>query len=173
MVLFVVSLLAYMTVPAFEVVRFTMDGAARGSMAALVSAQRLAVKRQHDVIVTFDTANVRLRIHEDRNNDGQVTEGEPVRVIALDEGVLFGLGQAPAMATDAGVVTFTETQDQLPALRFIRNGSTSEEGAFYLTSRRSDRAAEFARDTRAVRVDRSTGRVSWYLYDPPGWREGL
>lgn len=172
-VLFVVSLLAYVAVPNIEVVRFKMDGAGRGAVAALVSAQRLAVKRQHEVVVTFDTANARLRIHQDRDNDGVVDEGEPVRTVAFDDGVRFGFGGAPAMGADRAVVTFSELQDGLPALRFIRNGSASEEGAFYLTSLRSGRRHEFAKDTRAVRVDRATGRLTWYLYGAGSWREGL
>jgi hypothetical protein len=169
----VISVLAYIAVPIVEVARFRMDGAARGSMAALVAAQRLAVSRQHDVVITFDTVHVRLRIHQDRNNDGLVNEGEPIRTVNLDEGVAFGRGQAPAMGTDAGAVTFTERQDQLPALRFIRNGSASEEGTFYLTSTRTGQGAKYERDARAVRVERSTGRVMWYSYNPPAWREGL
>ncbi len=172
-VLFVVSLLAYVAVPAIEVVRFQVDGAARGAVAALVSAQRLAVKRQHDVIVTFDTVNRRLRIHEDRNRNGVVDTGESTRIVPFGDGVVFGRGQAPMMGEYAEVVTFTETQDGLPALRFIRNGSASEEGVFYLTSIRWNRDAQFVKDSRAVQVNRATGRVTWYRYDPPQWKEGL
>jgi prepilin-type N-terminal cleavage/methylation domain-containing protein len=128
-VMVVASALAYVAVPAIEVVRFRMDGAARGAVAALVSAQRLAVMRQHDVVVTFDAANHRLRIHEDRDNNGLVGEGEPTRVVAFDDGVVFGIGDARGLDGDAAAVTFTEMQAGLPALRYIRNGSASEEGS--------------------------------------------
>lgn len=180
-VLFVVSLLVYVAVPRIEVVRFKMDGAARGSVAALVAAQRLAVKRQHHVVVVFDTANRRLLIHQDRNNDGLQNEGEPVRTWPFESGVVFGRGQAPALGSDTDAVGFTEQQNGLPALRFIRNGSASEEGTFYLTSTRSAQeasaqeasaqGAQFPRDARAVRVDRATGRVVWFRYDSSGWVE--
>lgn len=169
----VVGLLAYVAVPKVEVTRFQMDAAARGTMAALVSAQRLAVKRQHDVVVRFDAAHRRLLVHQDRDNDGEVGADEPVRPVVLEEGVVFGRGEAPWLGDDAGVVTFTERQAGLPALRFIRNGSASEEGAFYLTSVRAERTGEHPQDTRAIRVDRSTGRVTWYEYDPPNWIESF
>lgn len=171
-VLFVVSLMAYMVAPRIEIVRFRMDGAARGGVAALVSAQRLAVKRQHDVAVVMDTVNERLLIHEDRNNDGQVDSGEKVRPVVFEEGVSFGLGSAPPMADDASAVTFEEVRGDLPGVRFIRNGSASEEGAFYLTSGRAREDGEHAADTRALRIDRPTGRVTWFAYDPPEWVEG-
>lgn len=171
-VLFIISIMAYMVVPRVEIVRFRMDGAARGGMAALVSAQRLAVKRQHEVAVVFDTVNERLLIHEDRDNDGTVEPGERVRPVAFDDGVVFGLGSASPMAGDAGVVTFDEVSGDLPSVRFLRNGSASVEGAFYLTSSRARENAEHATDTRALRIDRPTGRVTWFEYEPPEWVEG-
>lgn len=171
MVLFMASALAYIAVPEIEIVRFKMDGAARGATMAMVSAQRLAVKRQHDVVVTFDAANGRLMLHEDRDNDGLREAGERVRAVPLDDGVMFGRGDAPALTDDLSAITFDETQEGLPAVRFIRNGSASEEGIFYLTSTRWERKPEFVRDTRAVRVERSTGRITWYHYQPPNWIE--
>lgn len=170
-VMFLASVLAYVAVPSIEVVRFRMDGAARGAAATLMSAQRLAVMRQHDVVVTFDAANHRLRIHEDRDNNGLVGEGEPTRTVVFDDGVIFGLGGASALDGDAAVVTFTDVQDGLPALRYIRNGSASEEGSLYLTSGRAGRASVYAKDSRLVRVDRATGRVTWYRHEAPEWVE--
>lgn len=170
-VLFMASALAYVAVPQIEIVRFKMDGTARGSMAALVTAQRLAVKRQHDVVVAFDVANRRLMIHQDRDNDGVRDAGETVRAVPFDDGVMFGRGQAPDLMGELAAVSFEETQDGLPVVRFIRNGSASEEGLFYLTSARWERSPEFAKDTRAVRVERSTGRITWYEYRPPDWIE--
>ena len=170
-VLLVVGIMAALLLPNLEVVRFRMDGAARGAVAALVAAQRLAVQRQHDVIVACDTANRRLRIHEDRDNDGAVDGGEPTRIVAFDDGVIFGLGAAPPQPGQTAVVGFTETQDGLPVIRFTRSGSASEDGGFYLTSERWRLKPEYAKDTRSIRVDRPTGRVTWYAYDPPRWKE--
>ena len=173
MVLVLVSILAYVTVPNIEIVRFKMDGAARGAMAAMVSAQRLAVKRQHDVAVMIDVEASLLRIHQDRDNSGTVDDGEPIRTVSFDEGVILGRGAAPALGGAAAAVTFTETQDGLPTVRFLRNGSASEDGVFFLTSERSVAGTEYAKDTRAIRLDRPTGRVTWYQYDPPEWEEGF
>ena len=68
-------------------------------------------------------------------------------------------------------MNFTETQDGMQALRFNRSGSASEDGAVYLTSDRAVSGTGFAGDTRSVHVDRATGRVTWFEYDPPHWEE--
>ncbi len=173
-VLTIVSIVAYVAVPRIEIVRFKMDGATRGAMAALVSSQRLAVKRQHDVAIMFDTEHRRLLIHEDRDNSGTVDAGEHVRSVAFDDGVVFGRGGAPALDGRGGPITFTEVHDGLPAVRIIRNGSASEEGIVYLTSTRASRGSGYAEDSRSIRIDRPTGRVTWFAYrgTGTGWVEG-
>lgn len=172
MVLLFVGILSAMVAPRLEIVKFRMDGAARGTMSALVAAQRQAVARQHDVVVAFDTIHRRLRIHQDRDRNGQIDPEEPVRIVPYDEGVVFGLGGAPALRGGPSV-SFTETQDELPVVRFIRNGSASEEGFIFLTSVRAARTGQQPRDARAVEVERATGRVNWYHYGPRGWERGF
>jgi prepilin-type N-terminal cleavage/methylation domain-containing protein len=179
-VLAIVSLLSMLVLPTIEIVKYRMDGSVRGAATALLSAQRLAVKRQHDVVVAFDSVNRRLRIHEDANNNGAIDALERVRYVQFQDGVRYGLGMAAALGSAEAAITFSESQGGLPAIRFIRNGSASEEGVFYLTSSRAAESADaesaptrWARDSRAVRVDRATGRVSWFYYDPPGWKAGL
>ncbi len=171
-VLLLVSVLSYLIVPQLEIVKFKMDGAARGIVAALVSAQRQAVVRQHDVIVAIDTVNRRLRIHQDRDNNGQIDADEPIRQVPLDDGVVFGLDGAPALFGGA-TLGFTDTQDGMPVVRFIRSGSAGEEGHIYLTSSRTATTSDYPKDTRAVKVDRATGRVTWYYYKPDQWKEGF
>lgn len=173
-VMVVVSVLAVMIVPNIEIVKYRMDGSVRGYMAAMVAAQRVAVKRQHAVVVVFDTTYRRLRIHEDANNDGRVAAGERVRTVPLDEGVRFGRGPAPARSWGGGAVMFTELSPEgLPVVRFLRNGSASEQGGLYLTSTRSAQGDRYAKDTRALEVDRATGRVSWFYFEPPDWKQGF
>lgn len=172
MVLLFVGILSAMVVPNLEIVRFRMDGAARGTMSALVSAQRQAVARQHDVVVAIDTIHRRLRIHQDRDRDGQIGPDEPLRMVPVDDGVVFGRGGAPALGGGPSV-SFTETQDGLPAVRFIRNGSASEAGFIYLTSARAARSDRQPQDARAVEVDRATGRINWYYYRDHGWEQGF
>ena len=172
-VLTVVGLLTWIAVPRIEVERFRMDGATRGATAALVSAQRLAVKRQHDVVVAFDTASQRLLIHQDRDGDGSRDAGEPVRTVSLGEGVVFGLGDAPFPLANGGAVSFTGSHGRLPAVRFIRDGSASEEGDFFLTSARSLRQGDHPADARRIHLDRATGRVTWYQYRSQRWTEAF
>ena len=168
----IVGILAVIVVPNIAVWTFRMDGQTRGFVAALIAAQRSAVQRQHDVIVVFDTALQQIRIHEDRDNDGAPDPGERIRLVALDDGVRFGRGAAPARtATSTAAISFTETQNGLPLVRFRRNGSASEEGTFYLTSPRSG-MAEYAKDSRAIHVDRATGRATWFHYQEPAWKQG-
>lgn len=172
LVLLLVAVLSLLVIPHIEIVKYRMDGATRGAVSALVAAQRQAVVRQHDVIVAFDVANRRLRIHQDSDNSGQIESGEQTRMVSFDAGVVFGLDGAPPLFSPA-VVSFTENQGGLPALRFIRNGSASEEGHIYLTSTRAAATGAHPRDTRAVKVDRATGRVTWYYYDRDEWKKGF
>lgn len=172
-VLVVVSILSVLVVPQIEIVRFRMDGQTRGVMMALVTAQRTAVKRQHDVVVAFDTAVQRLWIHEDEDNDGVQEAGERTRYIYLDEGVRYGRGTAPARTVaEAETVNFTDSQDGVPAVRFHRDGSASQEGLFYLTSGRSLETLRHPHDARAIHVARATGRATWYQYDGSVWEQG-
>ena len=171
-VLVIVGVLSVLVIPQMEIVKYRMDGTTRGVLMSLVMAQRSAVKRQHQVVVAFDTANRSVRIHEDSDSDGVRDASERIRQIPLDEDVQFGLGAAPARAGITSPITFTETQDGLPAVRFLRNGSASQDGSFYLTSTRSARGDRFAKDTRAIQVNRATGRATWFRYDPPEWKPG-
>lgn len=173
-VLVVVGIMSVLVVPRIEIVKYRMDGQARGVMAALVTAQRSAVKRQHDVVVAFDTINHRIRIHEDEDNDGMLDAGERTRHVPLADAVEFGLGAAPARtAATTRAVSFTELQEGLPAVRFHRSGSATQEGAFYLTSERASGGSGHANDTRSVHVDRATGRTSWYYYEDSEWKLGF
>lgn len=172
-VMAVMGVVGLMVAPKIEVMRYKMDGAARGAVTALVSAQRLAVQRQHDVVVAFDTTDLRLLIHQDADNDGVRDSSEQVRVVTLDQEVRFGLGGAPLRPNPSATITFDEALDGLPAFRFRRNGSASQEGGFYLTSARADGSEGHAVDTRAVQVARATGRVSWHHFRDGSWTSGF
>ena len=79
-VLVIVGVLSVLVVPQMEIVKYKMDGTTRGVVMALVTAQRTAVKKQHPVVVVFDTANRRLVIHEDADSDNVMDDGERVRL---------------------------------------------------------------------------------------------
>jgi len=59
-------------------------------------------------------------------------------------------------------------QDDLPALTFRRNGSASEESIIYLTSIKSINEAT-GEDTRAIEVERATGRTHCFSYQSGSW----
>ncbi len=169
-VVVLLGILAGIAAPRIDFRRHLVAGAMEVAGTSLLKAQRLAVQGQHNVVVAVDVEGARLRIHADRDNDLRIDAGEPVRYEPLGEGVRVGRGAAPALMPGSGPVSFTREQDGWPALIFYRNGSASEEGGFYLTSARAADSREQASDARAVRVERATGRPSWYRYAPPGWK---
>lgn len=167
--LVVLGIVTSIAVPRLDVQRYQIEAAMQSVGSTLLAAQRAAVQRQHDVIVSFDAANSRVRIHADTNNDRAISEGEPVRWEKLGDGVRFGRASAPALQGADAAISFALRQNGLPAVVFSRNGSASEEGVFYLTSARAQHNAAYARDTRALRIERSTGRPGWYRLDGTQW----
>jgi len=59
------------------------DSAVQELTLGLNAAQRLAVLRQHDVVVRFLLSDRLVRIHQDEDNDGTEDDGEDTRVIEL------------------------------------------------------------------------------------------
>ena len=167
------GLLASLALPRLNLTRYRLESAMLGVGTTLLAAQRLAVVRQHDVIVTFDVANQALRVHQDADNDAVVDAGERLRSYPLDEHVVYGRGAASPLPMGTGPVTFTKTNGGLPALTFHRNGSASEARGLYLTSTRAAAGRVHPEDSRALELDRGTGRVNWYRYGPPAWRRGF
>lgn len=172
-VLVVMGILAAIAAPRLDVARYRADSAMQAVGSGLLVAQRAAVVKQHDVVVSFDTGARLVRTHEDADNDGRIDAGELVRVQPLDEGVAFGRGGAPAFRIGDGPVSFTRAQAGRPAVTFHRNGSASEEGGVYLTSARAARGGAHPTDARVVVVDRATGRPSWFNYTGPTWKQGF
>jgi prepilin-type N-terminal cleavage/methylation domain-containing protein len=174
-VLMVIGILATLVLPYVPLARYRMDGAVRGVALVLVAAQREAVKRQLDVVVSFDTVNGQVYVHEDKNGNGQVDAGEPMRVQELDDGVTFGRGGAPARPMGTAPITFTGREAGRPAVTFYRNGSTDEQGGLYLTTKQAAANAGHENHARAIEVERATGRVSWYYFNTSvdSWSRGF
>ena len=172
MVLALVGIVAAIALPRIDVEHYRIDGAARAVGTTLLMAQRSAVTSQHDVVVTFDVTHNALRIHDDLDNDHTVNGTERVRQQPLGDLIVYGRASAPAMPIGAGPVTFTKQVSGVPAVVFHRDGSASEAGGFYLTSRRSLNSTH-PEDARAIQVERGTGRVSWYRYRSNTWQRGF
>lgn len=167
------AILAGFAAPRLDLARFEIQSGVHQVSTSLMLAQRTAVKAQHDVVVAFDEANQLLRIHLDGNNNGAIDADEEVRSVPLGDAVVFGRVGAPARAMGSDAVSFKKQQAGLPAVVFHRNGSASEEGGFYLTSRRALEVGNRPEDSHAIEVERATGRVSWFRYRASEWRRGF
>lgn len=173
MVLAIAGIFALIALPRVDLNRYRVNSAMQTAGNSLLAAQRLAITRQRDVVVMFDTAGGALRILDDANNNGRMDAGEHVQVVQLGEHVVFGRGGASQRAMGPGPVAFRHRAGGLPAVTFHRRGSASEAAGFYLTSRRAVSAGGYADDGRAVEVERATGRASWYRYAGGTWTRVL
>ena len=172
-VLLIAGTVATIALPRIDLARVRSDSAYRQIGMTLLAAQRSAVLRQHAVVVAFDTARQRIRVHYDRDNSGAREDGEEVNYVALEEGTVFGRANAPALPMGASAITFQKKQEMLPAVTFQRSGSATENGGFYLTSGRAVQTGQHATDTRAFEIQRATGRTTLYLYASNGWRRSF
>jgi hypothetical protein len=171
-VLTLIGLATILAVPRIDLDWYRVDAGVRAVGSQLLGAQRLAVKRQHNVVVAIDSAGSRLRVHQDANGNGAIDPGEPVTYEPLAKGVIFGSAGAPPLALlgSSSAISFLGRQDGMPALTFRRSGSASEEGGFLLTTRRAASGVGSGFNSRGVRVERATGRITWYRYVSPSWK---
>jgi len=167
-VLVIFGILVAMAAPRINLAPAATRSAASITGTALLVAQRGAVARQHNVVVAFDASGRRIRVHYDVNNDGRVQGGEMANWQPLTAGVVFGRAAAPAGRAGTAAISFKGRQDGYPAIYFMRNGSASEEGGFYLATA-ANQAANRSSNVRMVVVDRATGRPTWQVYDGTKW----
>ena len=158
-VVVIIGIMAAVVAPRTAGDRWQLDGAVRAASAELGYAAQSAVTLQSDVRVSFQADSGRVRTHEDRNNNGAVDAGERVRWTSIASNVYFARASAAALPMGSAAVTFTGTADGMPTVIFRRDGSASEEGGLYLTTRRAAQRSS-TRDVRAVVVTRSTGRTT-------------
>jgi prepilin-type N-terminal cleavage/methylation domain-containing protein len=159
-----------MALPHLDRARLDVDSQAQSIRGVLIMAQRQAVTRGHDVVVTFDTAARLVRVQEDPNGNMVADPGERLSATAVEGEVAFSRGSAPVLRSGQGAgVNFTARVSGMPAFVFHRDGSASERAVFYLTSRRSG-AGGHATDSRAFDLERATGRVIAYRYDGTAWQ---
>lgn len=167
----VIAVLAAIAIPRLDLDGYKVSAAVRAVTSSLTYAQRLAVSLQHDVRVAFDSANSRLRVHEDLDNDNVMDPGERVTYTPLDNGVVFARGAAPAFTFGANTFNLLAQQGGLPLLVFRRDGSASENGGFYLNAVRAIAAGNPSK-ARAGEIIRSSGRIIWYSYGSFAWVRG-
>jgi prepilin-type N-terminal cleavage/methylation domain-containing protein len=170
-VLMLMGIMIGIVAPLLRPARFQMDAGLVVVASTLTAQQRNSVMRQHDIVLAFDSANGDIRVHYDLDNDGALDLAEQRNVVELEEGVVFGRGGTPARPLGSDMVSMTEVQDGMPALKFRRNGSASEESIIYITSQRASTTAgsTYFEDARAIEIERATGRVRCYSYNSGSW----
>lgn len=168
-VLVVAGVLTSIAAPMLSPGRWRADSGVQEVMAALNAAQRLAVLRQHDVIVTFLLPEGAMEVHRDEDNDGAVDAGEDVRLVELPETIGFGLDGTTSMSGDpaSSTATFADAGAG-PSVAFRRNGSASEAGRIYLRPLRGS-MSEDAEASRALTLERSTGELRCFSYRTGAW----
>jgi prepilin-type N-terminal cleavage/methylation domain-containing protein len=168
-VLGMVGLMVAIAVPRIDITGYRANSSLQVLGTTILTAQRQALTQQHDIIVRFDTVNLRLRVHQDRNNNGVVDSTEHIRSVPMIESILFGRGDAPQRGSLSLPISFTRRVSGDRAIIFHRDGSASEGGGFYLTSNKAMGVDSFPEHSRLVIVERSTGRAAAYRYLGGAW----
>ena len=168
LVLVVMGLVAGMTLPKLNLNGSRADGAAQQIRGALMIAQRTAITRQYDVLVSIDTARGTLRIVEDSNDTGKLDarEVQHWRPIERAEGNAFAIppkGYSAPSVTAPVVGSGIRSLDGLPTITFHRDGSASSDAEIYLVNASRGKPA-----FRCVTVTRSTGRAEAYRLSGSG-----
>ena len=163
-VIVMISILAALSLPRLDYMRYRVNADARNVTMTLAYAQRLAVSLQHNVQVTFDAVNRQIRTLEDKNDDGSYTTDERIRGFSLSDGVVLdknGVADLPAPAAT----------NVLTQVTFWRDGSANTSGVVFLNTTRGV-AKGTNEDARGLDIVRSTGRTTWYTYTGGSWRRG-
>lgn len=165
----IVGIFATLAYPRVNFTQFQVDSGARTIRVALQNAERLAVTRQYDVVVSFDTSSKRMRILEDGNNNDVVDAGERVTYAGLEDGVHFAIPPAGLSGPVSSAVSGSNLKliDGMPSVVFRRDGAASSDLEVYVVSSKS-----LANDFRAIQVVQSTGRTDWYRYLSSLWKAG-
>lgn len=167
-VIAIIGIVAAFAYPKVNFTQFRVDAAARTVRVALQNAERLAVTRQYDVVVSFDTVNSRIRILEDNNNNATIDAGEHVIYAPLEDSVHFSVPPTGISGSVGGPINggTIKTVDGMPTLIFHRDGAASSDADIYITSKRAS-----SDDYRCVRVIQSTGRTLWWRYLNGTWEQ--
>ena len=83
------GLMVVLAIPRIDTTKIKADAIATIVRTTLQYAQRQAITRQHDMVVSFDTTGERIRTFWDADNSGTITGTEHVTWRGLDVGILF------------------------------------------------------------------------------------
>lgn len=155
------GLMVVLAIPRIDTTKIKADAIATIVRTTLQYAQRQAITRQHDMVVSFDTSGERIRTFWDADNSGTLTSTERVTWRGLDVGILF---TDPAVNGVSGTAihipvsgSAISTLSGYPTVTFHRDGSASTDAEIYIKV-----AAHGPPWYRAITLTQSTGRVDWY-----------
>lgn len=167
-VMAMLAILAAMGLPRLRTTGYKADAAAQLTRTLLQGAERDAIARQSDVIVSIDTANQRIRVVEDNDNNDVIDPADRVVFRGLEEGTRFA---APTMGRVGGGALADPFAGSalrviagMPSIVFRRDGSASSDAEFYVALR-----TNVLNEYRAVLVAPATGRVDIYRYTGAVW----
>jgi prepilin-type N-terminal cleavage/methylation domain-containing protein len=169
-VMAMIGIIAGLALPKYDALPSKADGGMRLVRGALQQAQRMAIQHQHDMIVSFDLAQHRIRIGEDSTDDGIVDAAERERWMSLEEGVQLVTPPSAVPGSQAGPGVAgpgVRSIEGFPSVVFRRNGAASGDIAVYVGVSRGSRF-----EHRAITVLKSTGRTDWYRYQDTQWKQG-
>jgi prepilin-type N-terminal cleavage/methylation domain-containing protein len=162
--------LAGIAMPRLNYSGLRLDANVRVLRSVFQQAWRASIQKQHDMLVSLDTAGKRIRMLEDANNDGLPSTGERVTWRPLEEGAVFDVpatgvtGAVTASVSGTGV----RTVNGMPTITFRRNGSTSGDAEIYLSIQ-----FRGVKEFRGVTVAQATGRTEWFRrVNSSWWRSG-
>ncbi len=171
MVVVIIGIMAKVALPKFNIDKYRADAAGRLCLILLQEAQRNAITRQSNVIVSFDAVLNRFRVVQDYNNNDTINTTDMVQYRNMPEGAIFSKpswsgavgydGTAPtASFAGSGLMTIST----LPTIIFRRDGSASTNLTLFVTTR-----AGVATEYRELVVTASTGRTDLYKYNGSAW----
>lgn len=164
----VIGVVVMMAIPRIDVTRYRADAAGQLVRTLLQLAQRNAITRQTNVIVSFDATNHRIRIVQDANDNGAVDTGEDVKYRGLEEGAIFSAptwtgigGTTPGAAVIGNALA---TVDGMSSIIFRRDGSGSTNAEIYTTMRTTVRT-----EYRGLQLVGATGTMDLFRYGGSSW----
>ena len=135
-VVVITGMMIALAIPRIDTTKWRADAIATIVRTTLQYAQRQAITRQHDMVVSFDTTGERIRTFWDGNNSGTLNGDERITWRGLDVGVLFidpsVKGVSGATITKPVNGAAIATLNGYPTVTFHRDGSVSTDAEIYI-----------------------------------------
>jgi prepilin-type N-terminal cleavage/methylation domain-containing protein len=160
-VVVIAGMMITLAIPRIDTTKIKADAIATIVRTTLQYAQRQAITRQHDMVVSFDTTGEKIRTFWDVDNDGTYENTERLSLRGLDVGVLFtdpaARGVSGSAISNPVSGAAIRSLNNWPTITFHRDGSASTDAEIYIKV-----AGHGPPWYRAVTVTEATGRVDWY-----------